>query len=234
MPQSYFVWKGTDSRSMGLISKGNAPLIRAEERVSHVVVPGRAGDLTLTEGDDVFEPYIQTVPFSVRGAANVPGIFDWLCGEGYLSLSGEPGKQQKARVIGAITLNRVSRNLDNWRGECQFYCQPLKELINPNPYEITSSSTSITNPGDVESRPRITIVGTGDITIRIGTKQLNIYGAESGWKADSETEWVTNSADAPLTGVWSGTFPTIPVGENTVLFTGNVTKLIFEPRWRYR
>jgi phage-related protein len=43
-----------------------------------------------------------------------------------VTFSGEPDRKQAARVIGAITLNRISRNMDKWQGEVQFYCQPLK------------------------------------------------------------------------------------------------------------
>ena len=52
--QSYFVWNGADSRSMGIITKAHAPLIRPEERVNHVQIPGRSGDLTETEGKNIF------------------------------------------------------------------------------------------------------------------------------------------------------------------------------------
>ena len=62
--QSYFVWNNIDSRTMGLISKAHAPIVRPEERVQHVAIPGRSGDLTELEGNDIYNSYIQTVSFS--------------------------------------------------------------------------------------------------------------------------------------------------------------------------
>ena len=138
MGQSFFIWNGIDCRSRGVIMRGPAAIVRAEERVKHVEIPGRAGDLTETEGADIFNSYIQTVTISVKGAQNVRNIYRWLRGSGFVTFSGEPDRKQAARVIGAITLNRVSRNIDNWAGEVQFYCEPFKRLLIENTAQITS------------------------------------------------------------------------------------------------
>ena len=106
MGQSCFIWNGIDCRSRGVIMRGPAPIVRAEERVKHVEIPGLAGDLTETEGENIFNSYIQTVTISVRGAYNVRNIYKGLRGAGYVTFSGEPDRKQAARVIGAITLNR--------------------------------------------------------------------------------------------------------------------------------
>ena len=50
MAQSFFIWNGIDCRSKGVIMRGPAAIVRAEERVKHVEIPGREGDLTETEG----------------------------------------------------------------------------------------------------------------------------------------------------------------------------------------
>ena len=99
--------------------------------------------------------------------------------------------------------------------------------------EITTSGATITNPGDVESRPLITITGSGNVTVRIGEKSLSITGAASGWKIDSDLEGVMNAGGTPQMGVYTGVFPTIPTGESAVQFIGNVTKLTIQGRWRY-
>ena len=52
MAQSYFIWNGTDCRSKGIILDGPIPIIRPEERVKHIEIPGRSGDLTELEGED--------------------------------------------------------------------------------------------------------------------------------------------------------------------------------------
>ena len=233
MAQSYFIWNGTDSRTMGITTRGHAPVIRPEERVQHVEIPGRSGDLTETEGENIYNSYIQTVSFSVAGAENVPAVYAWLRGAGYVTFSGEPTKKQKARIIGAITLNRISRNMDRWAGEVQFYCEPLKEESEEQDIDVTTSGTTITNQGDVESRPLITITGSGNVTVRIGDKSISITGCETGWQIDSDTEWILDDDGVPQMGVYTGEFPTIPVGTSAVQFTGSITKLTVRGRWRY-
>lgn len=229
----WFEWNGVRSTAKGIRLQGMPEIVRPEERVTHVTVPGRAGDLTQNEGTDIYESYIQTIPLIIDSAADVSAAEKWLRGSGYVTFCSQGDLKQKARVINAVTFKKHSRNSSWWEGEVQFYCQPLKEKANEAAVEVTSSGTQITNPGDMESRPLITITGSGSVTVRIGEKSISITGAASGWKIDSDLEWVTNSGGTPQMGVYTGKFPTIPVGTSTVQFTGNITKLTIQGRWRY-
>jgi phage-related protein len=59
VPQSFFICNGIDCRSKGVIVRSPAPIIRPEERVQHVEIPGRSGDLTETEGENIYNSYKQ-------------------------------------------------------------------------------------------------------------------------------------------------------------------------------
>ena len=222
MSQSFFIWNGKDCRSMGIILRGPAPIVRPEERVKHVEIPGRSGDVTETEGEGIYNSYIQTVSMSVRGGFRVREVYQWLRGSGYVTFSGEPDKKQQARVIGAITLNRISRNLDNWAGEVQFYCQPLKELLQEDKVTVTSSGTSVTNSGDVRCKPmwKVTVAtGQTGITLTAGGKTIALTGltAEAVYWIDSDTMEVWNADKSALMTVNStGDFPVLEPGANTV------------------
>ncbi len=236
MPQSYFIWNNKDCRSMGIIMRGPAAIVRPEERVQHVEIPGRSGDLTELEGENIYNSYIQTVSFSVRGGYRVREIYKWLRGSGFVTFSGEPDRKQAARIIGAITLNRVSRNLDNWAGECQFYCQPLKQLLTDDPVQITSSGSSVMNTGNVESRPRIKATASGSsMVITAGGNSLAIINLTSGqdYYIDSEIMEVCNSdRSALLTKDSLGDFPMLQPGSNTITGSG-WSKLVIERRERF-
>ena len=238
MPQSYFIWNGHDCRSKGVIMRGPAPIVRAEERVKHVEIPGVAGDLTETEGENIFNSYIQTVSISVKGGYNVRNIYKWLRGSGYVTFSGEPDRRQAARVIGAITLNRVSRNIDNWAGEVQFYCQPLKELLKESTVTISSSGATVRNNGDVACRPmwKVTVAsGKTSITLTAGGKTIAVTDLTGGsviW-IDSQTMEVWNAdRTALITANSAGDFPVLAEGNNTVTFT-NCASIEIEKRERY-
>ena len=231
MPQSFFVWNGVDCRAMGITMRGPAPIIRPEERVKHTQIPGVSGDLTETEGENIYNSYIQTVSFSVAGGYRVNEVYKWLRGSGYVTFSGEPDKRQQARVIGAITLNRISRNMDRWSGEAQFYCQPLKERLSETAEAVTPSGSSIRNNGDVISRPLIKVIVTGGTAFGIavsgtGTPSVNgitASGLTNGatYWLDSETmEMLNSDKTATLTAKTTGNFPVLGIGSNVVTFAG--------------
>ena len=236
MPQSYFIWNNIDCRSMGIIMRGPAAIVRPEERVQHVEIPGRSGDLTELEGENIYNSYIQTVSISVRGGFRTREVYKWLRGSGYVTFSGEPDRKQEARIIGAITLNRVSRNLDNWAGEVQFYCQPLKQLLTEDTKQITGSGSAVQNNGDVESRPRIKATASGtSMVITAGGNSLAIINLTSGqdYYIDSEIMEVYNSdRSALLTKDSLGDFPVLKPGNNVITGSG-WSKLVIERRERF-
>lgn len=235
MPQSFFIWNGTDCRNMGVLMQGPAAIVRPEERVNHVQIPGRSGDLTETEGEHVYNSYIQTATIMVKGGFRVREIYRWLRGAGYVTFSGEPDRRQAARIIGAITLNKHSYNLDWWVGEVQFFCQPLKELLNPATVTITAAG-NVLNTGDVESYPRITATASGtSMTISAGGNTLAITGltSETDYVIDSEIMEVMNAAGtALLTNNSAGDFPVLQPGANAVGGSG-WSKLVIDRRERF-
>ena len=228
-----FIWNGASCRAMGIRLQSMPEVIRPEERVNHIVIPGRAGELTQLEGEAVYNSYIQTIPIAVNTETAVRAAEAWLQGDGYVTFSGQPDLKQRARVINAVTFKKHSRNSDWWEAEVQFYCEPLKEAATTEAdIEVTSSGATVTNPGDVDAKPRIEITGSGDITLQMGGNALVLYGVTSGMIVDSDTEWVLKNG-APQQGIYTGKFPVLKPGDNTVAFTGSVSKLTITPRWRY-
>ena len=235
MGQSYFIWKNIDCRAMGIRLSGPAAIIRPEERAQHITIPGRSGDLTMLEGENTYNSYIQTVTIMAHGAARIRQIYDWLRGSGYVTFSGEPDKRQAARIIGAVTLNKHSYNLDWWEGEVQFYCQPLKERISDSAVTLTAAG-SVRNAGDVRSRPLIKATASGStVNVTVEGKTLTISGATSGtiYQIDSDAMEVLNAdGTAILTDKSSGDFPMLKTGSNAVAGSG-WSKLVIERRERF-
>ena len=224
MGQSYFIWKNTDCRAYGLRLSAPAPVIRPEERVEHITIPGRSGDLTLLEGEDIYNSYIQTVTIMAKGAERLNEIYNWLKGSDYVTFSGEPDKKQAARIIGAITLNKHSKNLDWWEGEVQFYCQPLKQLLTDPAVTVTSSGTAVLNRGNVTARPLIKLTASAtSATVAAGGNSITVTGITSGsvYYIDSDAQEVYNSdRTSILTGSTTGAFPVLNTGSNSVNGSG--------------
>jgi len=236
MGQSYFIWNGMDCRNMGVGLSGPVPIVRPEERVQHIEIPGRSGDMTLLEGEEIYNSYIQTASVFVRGGSRVREIYNWLKGSGYVTFSGEPDRKQSARIIGAVTLNKHSKNMDVWEGEVQFYCQPLKQLLLSDTVEITTSGSTVYNRGDVKSKPLITLTASAtSATVVIGGKTLTLTGITSGnsYLIDCDAEEMSDTLRTTImTGKTSGPFPQLDPGSNTVTGTG-WSKLAFDRRERF-
>lgn len=226
-----FTWNGISCRTKGIRLQSMPEVVRPEERVSHVVIPGRSGEMTLTEGDNIFNSYIQTIPIAVNTLAAVKQAENWLKGDGWVTFSGEPTLKQKARIINAVTFKKHGRNSTWWDAEVQFYCDPIKYSTSESAIEITTSGTNVPNAGDLKSYPKIAITGSGLVTVRAGGNTITIPECVDGWVIDSENEWILQSG-VPQTNVCSGKFPVLNVGDNAVTFTG-ASKVTVTPNIRY-
>lgn len=232
MSKYWFAWNGVRSDERDIVLNEATKIIKPEERIEHVTIPGRSGEVTLTEGDDIYQSYIQALSIAVHGASNIRTVENWLKGAGVLTMSSQSGLQQNARVIGAVELQKHSRNLDWWEGDVQFYCEPVKSVVNEQPVSVTVSGAAIENPGDMIAFPRIEITGSGAVTVRIGSRGLVIPECVSGWVIDSMNEWILQGS-VPQGNVCSGDFPVLEKGTNYITFTGNITQLLVTPNIRY-
>ena len=232
----WFEWNGVDCRNKGIILQEMPQIIKPEERVTHVTIPGRAGDVTLTEGDDIYESYIQTVPIIAKTLVDAQVAEKWLRGAGYVTFCNEDNLRQEARVIAPVTFSKHSRNSECYTAEVQFYCNPLKELKNYTPQVILGDGTGLTavlnNPGYTVARPEFVIEGEGDIVITCAGRQLELTGVVSGWTIMSETEWVVYQGNV-LVGACSGDFPALEKGDNLMVCTGNITKMTMDGKFRW-
>ena len=237
MAKSWFEWNGTRCGDKHLRTNGAAQKIRPEERAEHVTIPGRRGDLTKTEGEKIYNSYIQTLTIITDTRAHADEAERWLSGEGWITFSSDPERKQRARVIGAVSLNKYSRNMDYWSGEVQFYCDPEKAALT-EPADVTlNSAGTVVNGGDYPALPKITVTCPQNdcVLITVGGKAFTVELAETGLSGcviDSAAEIVTSpDGTQNLTGRSDGEFPVLPAGSSMV--DGEWTKLVIKKRERY-
>ena len=241
MGQSYFIWKNRDCRSMGVWLSGPVPIVRPEERVRHVQIPGVEGDLTQLEGENIFNSYIQTATILVKGGYRVREIYNWLKGADFVTFSGEPDRKQPARIIGAITLNKQSFNLDWWTGEVQFYCQPLKQKLTEKTITLTNNGT-VRNDGDVNAKPlyKITCSNSDVVISALGDSTPDGNSLTITARTPDEVIWVdtklmevyNSDRTALLTKYSVGNFPVLSPGDNEFAFY-NASSVEIEKRERF-
>lgn len=222
-----FIWNNKNSDAMGLwIAKMPEPT-RAPERVETINIPGRAGSLTLLEGDDVYDSYLKEIVVQTRrGNPRIQEIMEWLRGESSLILSNEASFSYKARISGKVQFDRISNDL--MQAKIPFFVEPFKRSRHPESDRITvvSSGSTIKNPGNIASKPIVTVTGGGSITINSKT----IPVAETGTviiDCDAHVATVAGEIYNDIDEFW-----TLPVGDSIITYTGSPT-IVIDPEWRW-
>ena len=217
---------------MGLWITQLPPIVRAEERVQRLKVPGRAGHLTMTEGENIYDGYVKNCVVTVRGNADFDSLTKWLRGEGKVVFSNEENRLYTARIAGNISFDKLGNLLR--QATIPFYVQPYKERY-PKELPITKNTQSFTiyNPGDVESRPTVIIDHTGDIEIEIGGIIMTFNELDSPVIVNCDAELVTDQEGNIWQGTYSGEFWRIPAGNSTVNVSEQGVTLQIVPEWRW-
>ena len=97
---------------------------------------------------------------------------------------------------------------------------------------ITTSGTIVTNPGSVYSEPKITVTGSGDITLMVGTTIVELTGVTESIVIDSALQEAYKGTTL-MNDHMIGDFPVLKPGANAISWTGTVTKIVIQPNWRF-
>ena len=228
--EAWFTFKGVDSREMGVIVTAMQETVRAERRIESITVAGRNGSLHTDEG--VYESYDRTMECALIKRAKMDEITAWLVGSGEMTFSTEPDKVFRASIYNKISVADMIYLYNSFL--LQFRVQPFKYSVNAagDALELTAPTT-IRNSGTVYSEPIITVFGSGDVTLTINGADFPLYGVEESITIDSEMMEVFKG-DTNQNGKYGGAkFPRFEVGKNEISWTGNVSKIKIQPRWRW-
>lgn len=231
----WFDFAGTRSTALGVYVQEFPPVTLPEERVEFKPVPGHSGSLARLEGDAVYNDVVLSIDCWVRDLSNLEQIAAWLHGRGALVLGNVPNRYYDARCVNQIELTKVLRGREHRTFPAVFRCKPYR-YVYPAPAVITKtvSGQTVTNPGNVEAEPLIVVTGSGDISLTIGAKTMQIAGLASKITIDVAAGLAYNGT-VNLTGSLTGDWPmTIPPGTSMVSWTGSVTKVEITPGWRSR
>ena len=228
--EAWFTFKGVDSREMGVIVTAMPETVRAERRIESITVAGRNGSLHTDEG--VYESYDRTMECALIKRARLDEITAWLVGSGEMTFSTEPDKVYRVTIANKISIAQMMRVFQKF--QVVMDTQPFKYSVNAagDALELTAP-TAIRNSGTVYSEPLITVFGSGDITLTINGADFPLYGVEESITIDSEMIEVFKG-NTNQNGKYGGAeFPRFEVGKNEIRWTGNVSKIKIQPRWRW-
>lgn len=228
-----FIFKGKSSEEFnGIVVNSLPPISKPSKRVSKTEIEGRDGDIIEFLG---YESYDKSIEITILEETDVDKLIDWLNGSGKLILSNEPTKYYNAEVIEQIDFSRLVKYEPI---EIKFHVQPFKYLVDEVKVEAeisTQTSLSVENKGYIDSKPIITLYGTGTVEIYINnsyTFTVNI---------DDESVTIDSIQEDAYKGTMlknrqmNGEFDKIRLqpGENLITWIGDLTKIEIEPKSRW-
>ena len=231
--KDYMTWKGINSRTIGITVTELPEIVLPEERVTFTDVPGLSGSLTQTEGTDVYKDITLAVKCYVQSPMPqaVQAIAGYFRGSGRLELPNRSDGYYEARVINQISFAKILRGNAPRTFTVNFRCKPFLRLYSGETEQEITSGSFLLNPTGIQAKPLITITGSGDITLLVGTRIIQLTGIEEGITLDSELQEAYYGSTL-LNTKMTGEFPVLGIGNTAISWTGgNVTSVSVTPRW---
>ena len=227
------IWKNKSSREIeGLIITNTPPITKPKMRVDKIEIDGRDGDIIEKVG---YESYDKNVGIGLTRNYDINEVIKYFTGEGELTFSDESDKVYIASIFDDVDYDRL---LQIRKATVKFHVQPFKYLKNESKVSLnvtTQTSVEVENKGLEVSKPIILLEGSGTIEIAVNGVNIFKYTFPSG-----ETKVIINSLEeeAYFEGIYKnrnmlGEFPELEVGDNTISWTGTLTKIEIEPKSRW-
>ena len=231
--KDYIIWKGINSRTVGITVTELPEIVLPEERVTFTDVPGLSGSLTQTEGTDVYKDITLAVKCYVPDLTPqaVQAIAGYFRGSGRLELPSRPEGYYEARVINQIPFSKILRGNTPRTFTVNFRCKPFLRLYSGEEEQEITSGSFLLNPTGIQAKPLITITGSGDITLLMGTRIIQLTDIEEGIVLDSELQEAYYGNELKNTQM-TGEFPIFGAGNTAISWTGgDVTSVSVVPHW---
>lgn len=233
-----FWFNGQCSKHFGLMASGSGAYNAPQRDVETISVAGRSGDLIRDNGRylniSVSYPVIVFPGFAKNAAA----VRAWLLSAGgYKRLEDDynPDYFRLAQFKGPINFD-VTDMCRAGEATLTFDCKPQR-FLKAGEIPVTMDAEGVLrNPTLFPALPLITVYGTGPIALTVGDYVVGIQSLEDHICLDSDTQNAYRVGDGGALENKNGTiyaqdFPVLATGENTISWTGDLTKIEIIPRW---
>lgn len=202
------------------------------ERATFVDVPGRSGSLTVLEGDAVYDDLVLTAQCMVENLERYEEIASYLRGSGRVTFANRPEGYYEARIVNQIPFEKILRGNPHRSFAVNFRCKPFWYAESAPAITVAQSGSFVTNPGNVYAEPVITVYGSGSITLMVGMSIADLSGIAGSITLDTPL-MEAYSGVTSMNSAMNGEFPVLLPGANAISWTGNVSRVVVEPHWRY-
>lgn len=229
--RDYIIFKNIKSSSLeGLMICELPPITKPEMRTSIIDIDGKDGDIIEELG---YASYQKTLQIGLTRNFDINQIIKYFSGSGDLVLSNEPDKVYKATIYSKVDYEKLLRFKT---AEVEFHVQPYKYLLNEAPFELNITNETelkVSNVGLEKSKPIITLYGEGEVQLSINGSDIFSINIDDEYVVINSIEEEAYKENVLKNRNMLGEFPILEIGINTIKWTGNLNKIIIEPKSRW-
>ena len=231
--QHHFIYNGRSSADFNLFLSGEDTWTKALPDMERMQIPGRNGDLLLSNHRYNNVELTYHVGIKRNFAVNFEAFLNFLLKDpGYHRLE-DSYHSDYYRLAVLDKEIRPQMNALNRSGtfDLTFSCMPQQYLKSGERLQELTGSGTVYNPTLYNAKPLLRIFGAG--TLHIGDYQVTITENDSFIDLDCELEDAfrdTVNMNQYLE-LDSGEFPVLPPGSTTIAFATGVTRVELTPRW---
>lgn len=232
---NYIILNGKKSTLLnGLIISTLPPITKPRIRYTAEEIDGVDGDIISKLG---YGAYDKTFEIGLSYNYNVDDVIQYFDSEGKVTFSNEPDKYYNYTILNQIDFEKLLRFK---KAKITLHVQPFKYSIveNTKIYNFIQDNQSLTirNNGNIYSKPVITLFGSGTINLSLNGKEVLIIGLNGSMTLNTQSQnaydpetkdFLNRYVTGDLTNLY------LPVGVNTISWTGDITqvKIDYASRW---
>ena len=228
-----FIYNGQSSRDLGLVLSGEDTWVTPTPELEHISVPGRSGDLLLSNRrySNVELTYRVGIPRFF--APTYSALMNFLLVDaGYHRLedSYHPEVFRLAVMESEVSPHMGARN-HSGTFDLTFSCKPQQYLKSGERTTVFTANGSLFNPTRFDAKPLLRVYGTGQLGI--GEETITIAANPDYIDLDCETEDAfcgATNMNAEIT-LSSGDFPVLRPNSSGIVLGSGITRLEITPRW---
>lgn len=230
-----FTFNGTDSSKFGLRVTSDYVINSTGQDIDTVAVAGRDGDLLLP--NNRLKSVTIELPCTImsnRKLTDVESdISNWLNVDGYkdLTLSWDPDFIYRSAFIETFEIASLMRQFG--KVKLNFLTYPIKFYKQGRTTQTLSNGATVNGLGNVNAKPIITLVGSGDCTLTINGRKTKLRAVQNTITLDMQARQVF-SGNLPA---WDKVvrapqyqMPYLDYGRNLISWDGDFTVSMI-PNW---
>ena len=221
---NYIILNGVkNSKIQGLMIQALPSISKPQIRTKIETIDGRDGDIITKLG---YAAYDKQLLIGLYGKYNIDEIIEYFNSEGTVTFSNEDDKYYNYQILEAINFERLIRFR---QATVTLHVQPFKYSLSEGVPEYPLKNNTeilIHNSGNIYSKPVLTLYGSNTCGIYLNGSQVFSIDFNTNDYVTIDTEALeaysgTTLRNRIVTGNYNNFY--LPVGPNTIKFTGSVT-----------